>query len=219
PKGGSAGSTIHDELARLGRPGKHYQWYYSTRQANADMCHCPQGVHTFLRGYFHHKSADWSGNKPFRLKSWTADELAKMPTYYIMDRDQDMAATVAAEMPLPEEIAACRWLTEAELSVYSGEFASTRFQGGLLWDRWRTEGLQEVELQIFSGRTIDVPSLFVAGAADWGIYQVPGNFERMQEKACTKMLGCHLVEGAGHWVQQEQPEILSRLLIDFMQNA
>jgi hypothetical protein len=29
-------------------------------------------------------------------------------------------------------------------------------------------------------------------------------FEAMQ-KACTNMIGCHLVDGAGHWVQQEQP--------------
>jgi pimeloyl-ACP methyl ester carboxylesterase len=31
------------------------------------------------------------------------------------------------------------------------------------------------------------------------------------------MRGCHLIDGAGHWVQQEQPERVSRLLIDFLQ--
>ena len=81
----SPGPDIHAELANLDRPRKHYQWYYSTRPANDDMWHCPQGVHAFLRGYFHSKSADWSGNKPYPLQSWTASELAKMPTYYIMD--------------------------------------------------------------------------------------------------------------------------------------
>src|SRR2546430_4722906 len=81
----SPGVDIHAELAKLERPRKHYQWYYSTRPANADMRHCPQGVHAFLRGYFHHKSADWVDNRPYRLQSWTAAELAKMPTYYIMD--------------------------------------------------------------------------------------------------------------------------------------
>ena len=53
--------SIHDELAALDRPRKHYQWYYSTRQANREMQDCPQGVHAFLRAYFHHKSADWAG--------------------------------------------------------------------------------------------------------------------------------------------------------------
>jgi hypothetical protein len=38
----------------------------------------------------------------------------------------------------------------------------------------------------------------------------------MQTTACTKMLGCHLLEGAGHWVQQEQPEAVARLLVEFL---
>jgi pimeloyl-ACP methyl ester carboxylesterase len=41
----------------------------------------------------------------------------------------------------------------------------------------------------------------------------------MQGTACTRMLGCHLLDGAGHWVQQEQPEMVSRLLIDFLRQA
>jgi pimeloyl-ACP methyl ester carboxylesterase len=209
--------SIHQELARLDRPRKHYQWYYSTRQANADMRDCPQGVHAFLRGYFHYKSADWIDNKPFPLRSWTAGELAKMPTYYIMDLKKNMAETVAAEMPSAAQIGACRWLPENELAVYSAEYERTGFQGGLQWYRSRTEGRYDSELQLFSGRTIDVPSMFIAGSSDWGTYQRPGNFERMQESACTQMLGCHLIDGAGHWVQQEQPERVSALMIEFLQ--
>jgi pimeloyl-ACP methyl ester carboxylesterase len=206
---------IHAAMARLRRPRKHYQWYYSTRAANADMWRCPQGGHDFLRGYFHFKSADWPGNKPFRLAAWSAEELAKMPTYYIMDLDRDMAATVATEMPSPAEIAACRWLPENELSVYSSEYERIGFQGGLQWYRCRTQGVN-ADLDIFAGRTIDVPVMFVAGMSDWGIYQTPGAIERMQESACTQMRGCHLLDGAGHWVQQEQPERVSELLIEFL---
>jgi pimeloyl-ACP methyl ester carboxylesterase len=217
PQQTTSALSIHQELARLDRPRKHYQWYYSTRQANADMRDCPQGVHAFLRGYFHYKSADWTGNKPFPLRSWTAGELAKMPTYYIMDLHKNMAETVAAEMPSAAQIAACRWLPENELAVYSAEYERTGFQGGLQWYRSRTEGRYDSELQLFSGRTIDVPSMFIAGKSDWGTYQRPGNFERMQESACTRMLGCHLIDGAGHWVQQEQPERVSALLIEFLQ--
>ena len=216
PRPEASSATIHDELAKLTRPRKHYQWYYSTRSANADMRRCPQGVHAFLRGYFHCKSADWAGNRPFPLKSWTADELAKMPTYYIMDLDKDMAATVAAEMPSPVEIAACQWLPDEELRVYSAEYERTGFQGGLQWYRSRTDGRFDSELQLFSGRAIDVPAIFVAGKSDWGTYQRPGNFDRMQDSACTRMLGCHLIDGAGHWVQQEQPRRVGELLIEFL---
>jgi pimeloyl-ACP methyl ester carboxylesterase len=133
-----------------------------------------------------------------------------------MDRDLGMAETVALEMPSPAEIAACRWLPESDLRVYSTEYARTGFQGGLQWYRCRTENIDTAELQIFSGRTIDIPAIFIAGASDWGIYQAPGNIDRMQATTCTRMLGCHLIDGAGHWVQQEQPERLSELLTRFL---
>jgi pimeloyl-ACP methyl ester carboxylesterase len=210
---------VHAALAALDRPRKHYQWYYSTRPANEDMWHCPQGVHAFLRAYYHHKSADWASNKPFRLASWSAGELAKMPTYYIMDNGRDMAETVAAEMPSPAEIAACRWLTEAELKVYGDEYARTGFQGGLQWYRSRTEGIGLGDLQVFSGKSIDVPSMFIAGRSDWGIYQTPGAIERMQGTGCSDMRGVHLIEGAGHWVQQEQAAQVNTLLLRFLETV
>jgi pimeloyl-ACP methyl ester carboxylesterase len=212
PPEASPVARITPGLARLDPPRKHYQGYYSTRQANRDMQDCPQGIHAFLRAYYHSKSADWPGNRPFPLQAWTADELAKMPRYYVMDLDKGMAETVAAWMPSPAEIAACRWLPEDELGVYGAEYARTGFQGGLQWYRCRTEGLSEAELRLFSGRTIDVPSVFIAGKSDWGPFQVPGSLDHMQASACTRMLGCHLVDGAGHWVQQEQPESVVELL-------
>lgn len=214
PKGSSA-ADIHQELAALARPRKHYQWYYSTREANDNMRNCPQGVHAFLRAYYHHKSADWKHNNPVPLASWSAEELARLPTYYIMDRDKGMAETVAEECPSAAEVAACTWLPDEELQVYSREYARTGFQGGLQWYRCRTNPEYFADLRVFAGCTIDVPSCFIAGKSDWGIFQGPGDIERMQSEACTQMLGCHLVDGAGHWVQQEQPEEVSRLLLQF----
>jgi pimeloyl-ACP methyl ester carboxylesterase len=212
-----AGDPVHADLAALDRPRKHYQWYYSTRGADGDMRNAPQGLAAFLRAYYHVKSADWPDNRPFPLASWTAGELAKLPTYYVMDRDAGMAETVAPAMPSPAEIAACRWLTEAELSVYADAFARTGFQGGLNWYRCRTDPAIAAELTLFAGRTIDVPSCFIAGASDWGIHQTPGALESMQRRACTAILGCHIVEGAGHWVQQEQPEAVSALILRFLE--
>ncbi|MBV9751688.1 MAG: alpha/beta fold hydrolase [Hyphomicrobiales bacterium] len=210
---------VHKALANLPRPRKHYQWYYSTREVDADMRDCAQGLHAFLRAYYHYKSADWQGNKPFRLSGFTAEELAKMPSYYIMDLSEGMAETVAPFMPSAEDVAACRWLTEKELQVYTGEYARTGFQGGLQWYRCRTEAVDTAELELFSGRTIDVPTIFIAGKSDWGYLQVPGAYEAMRENACTRMLGCHLVDGAGHWVQQEQPERVSEILVDFLRGG
>jgi pimeloyl-ACP methyl ester carboxylesterase len=211
------GPDIHAALAALPRPRKHYQWYYSTRPANADMTDCPQGMHDFLRAYYHQKSADWADNKPYPLSAWTAEELARMPTYYIMEHGQTMAETVAAEMPSAQEVADCSWLSEEELAVYAGEFSRTGFQGGLNWYRVRTSGLFAADLEIFSGKTIDVPSCFIAGASDWGIYQVPGSLDALRERTCSRMDNIHLLPGAGHWVQQEQPEAVSTLLLSFLE--
>ena len=207
---------IHEEMARLPRPRKHYQRYYRTREANGNMWRARQGVHAFLRAYYHHKSADWAENRPYRLAGWTAEEVAAMPTYYIMDLDMGMAETVAREMPGADEIAANRWLPERELRVYSEEYERNGFQGGLQWYR---SGVIADEPLTFAGRTIDIPSLFIAGSSDWGAYQRPGSLERMQEHACTDMRGVHFVDGAGHWVQQEQPEETVRLLLDFLRTA
>ncbi len=206
---------IDTALAALPRPRKHYQRYYSTRPANADMINAPQGLPAFLRAYYHHKSADWPANQPFPLTGWTAEELAKMPTYYVMDHAQDMAATVAAEMPTQAEIAANRWLTDPELAVYATEFARTGLQGGLNWYRCRFEPRFTAEQQLYAGRTIDIPALFVAGRQDWGPEQSPHALARMRQ-AFTDMPAPILIDGAGHWVQQEQPQAVTAALLTFL---
>lgn len=219
PQSPKTEDTVHRDLAALPRPRKHYQWYYATREANADMQRAPQGIHDFLRAYYHHKSADWPGNTPHPLKAWNAAELAKLPTYYVMNLAQTMADTVAAEMPTPEAIASCAWLPDSELSFYAGEYARTGFQGGLQWYRCNTTGAFNADYQTYSGRTIDVPSCFISGKQDWGIYQRPGAIEAMQTTACTDMRGVHLIDGAGHWVPQEQPAEVSRLLLGFLDDT
>src|SRR3954462_10921388 len=101
PAAAAAPDTIYEQLAALTPPRKHYQRYYTTREANDNMWHAPQGVHAFLRAYYHMKSADWTQNQPAPLAARTAREWAKLPRYYVMDRDVGMAETVAAEMPAP----------------------------------------------------------------------------------------------------------------------
>jgi pimeloyl-ACP methyl ester carboxylesterase len=212
----SAMTDLAESLAALHPPRKHYQWYFSTRAADADMRDCPQGIHAFLRAYFHIKSADFRPNVPHPLKSWAAAELAKMPKYYIMDLAKNMAETVAEHAPSNAEAAHCGWLTDDELRVYGEEFARTSFRGGLKWYRNATDAKGVAQLQPFAGRSIDVPCCFIAGKSDWGTYQSPGALQAMESSACSQFRGVHLVDGAGHWVQQEQPAAVSELLINFL---
>ena len=217
PRPSSQGPNLSEELAGLPRPRKQYSRYYTTREANENMWRASQGLHAFIRGYYHYKSADWTDNKPFRLASRTVAEMAKMPTYYIMDLADGMAETVAKNMPSAAQIAANTWLPDNALEVYVEEYGRTGFQGGL--NLYRSGGIGAPERQLFAGRTIDQPSLFIAGASDWGAFQNPGALERMQNEACTDMRAVHLVDGAGHWVQQEQPEETSRILIEFLRSV
>jgi pimeloyl-ACP methyl ester carboxylesterase len=213
---GRSATDLAESLAALHPPRKHYQGYFSTRAADADMRDCPQGIHAFLRAYFHIKSADFRPNIPHPLKSWAADELAKMPKYYIMDLAKNMAETVAEHAPSDAAAAHCAWLTDDELRVYGGEFARTSFRGGLKWYRNALDANGVAQLQAFAGRSIDVPCCFIAGKSDWGTYQSPGALQAMESSACSQFRGVHLIEGAGHWVQQEQPAAVSDLLINFV---
>ena len=216
PASTAPGPTMDERLAALPRPRKYYQHYYCTREANENMWRARRGLAAFFRAYYHFKSADWKANKPHPLRDASGEQLAQMPAYYIMDRDNGMAESVAPEMPSTAEVAACGWLTEAELAVYAREYGCTGFQGGLQHYRRSGDPRLVDELKTFAGRTIDVPSLFISGTSDWGVYQTPGAQEAMRTKACTDMRGFTLIEGAGHWVQQEQPEKTCEAILGFL---
>ena len=51
---------------------------------------------------------------------------------------------------------------------------------------------------------------------DQDLQHLLGAFDAMRQRACTNMRAVHLLDGAGHWVQQEQPAAVSRLLLEFM---
>ena len=214
-------SDIHQELAALAEPRKHYKWYYSTAPADAEMSPS-EGLHEFLRGYFYLKSADWAGNDPHPLETWSASELSKMPYYYIMPLKAGMRDAVAKDMSHEDfqqvQKSSSRWLPDSELEVYVNEWARMGFQGGLNWYRVQTDAKWLRDADLFAGKTIEVPCLFISGTKDWGIYQEPGVVEHMAE-VCNEFRGVKMIEGAGHWVQQEQPERVIEEILDFLQSS
>jgi pimeloyl-ACP methyl ester carboxylesterase len=136
-----------------------------------------------------------------------------------MPLETGMPTVVAPHAPSIEEVVRCTWLPEQDLAVYTAEFARTGFQGSLNWYRCIIDPAQMDELRVFDGARIWVPACYIAGAADWGTYQSPGAFELMQNEVCTQMLGVHLLEGAGHWVQQERATEVNSLLLEFLHDA
>ena len=59
----------------------------------------------------------------------------------------------------------------------------------------------------------------MGGQADWGVFQMPGALEAMEKTATSRYLGTVLVEGAGHWVQQEAPDAVSASLLAFLDSV
>ncbi len=166
-----------------------------------------------FRAYYHCKSADWAENQPHKLPDWSAASLAVMPRYYIMDLGVGMGDQALGMAPPPE--AHCEWLTDEELRVYTNAFRTTGMQTSLNWYRNSTSSAHSAWAAKFAGKTIDIPCCFVAGAQDWGVRQAPEALETMERKACSDYRGRTLIEGAGHWVQQEQPDAVVAALARF----
>jgi pimeloyl-ACP methyl ester carboxylesterase len=178
-----------------------------------------EGIQDFLRGYFHLKSADWDGNNPHVLSSFTASELTQLPNYYIMPLKTTMREVVAADMALEDpakvKVKSSRWLPDEDLAVYVSEFSRNTFQGGLNWYRIATNPAYMRDLELFAGKKVNVPAVYIAGSYDWGTFQEPGALERLAE-ICTDFKGAHFIVGAGHWVQQEQPENVLQWVTHFL---
>lgn len=206
---------IQKELRDLPEPRKHYKWYNSTAAAALHWSVPPQGLHAFLRGYIHLKSADWKGNNPHLLKAWEANELAVMPHYYIMPLHRSMPEVVATLMEDEDPDKTTVWMPEGDLDVYVQEWNRTGFQGALNWYRCQTDPAQMKDLYLFAGKKIEVPAIFISGEKDWGNYQQPGALESCPQ-SCLKFRGVKFIEGAGHWPQQEQPEKVVEEILSFL---
>lgn len=102
------------------------------------------------------------------------------------------------------------------IADYVSEYNRNTFQGGLQWYRCSVEGVNQKAMSLFAGCRITVPSLFLSGKKDWGIYQTPGAIECMRDQVCTSMKDIVLIDNAGHWVQQEQSQAVIDTLSDFL---
>ena len=54
---------------------------------------------------------------------------------------------------------------------------------------------------------------------DWGANRIAGGAQGAGKNGYTKFKGVQLVDRAGHWPQEEQPEIVIRQLVDFLKST
>jgi pimeloyl-ACP methyl ester carboxylesterase len=112
---------------------------------------------------------------------------------------------------LPEPGGLPDWLRQEELDHYVDEFTRTGFTGGINWYRnldrnWeRTPQLADAK--------VTMPSLFIGGSLDPVLLM---SSPALQEGIVTDHRGDVLVEGAGHWVQQEAPAEVNQAIITFL---
>lgn len=210
---------VHTSLAQSNPPVKHYKWYNSTPSAAREWANPPQGLHTFLRGYVHLKSHVWKGHGDIgRLTGWTAEQLTRMPPYYIMPLSSTMPSMVEENMRSEDEDLTKAFVSDEELDVYVSEFERTGFQGMLNWYRSSTSSQSlDTVMALFAGRKFEVPTTYISGASDWGNYQRPGALEGFETgKTAGDYKGTRIFDGAGHWPQTEIPDIVCQEIVKFL---
>jgi pimeloyl-ACP methyl ester carboxylesterase len=111
------------------------------------------------------------------------------------------------DAPLPD------WLTEADLDVYAAAFAKTGFSGAL--NRYRNVDRDWEDLAALDGAPVTQPSLFIGGALDpsttWLADAIAAH-----PRTLSGLVTQHILDGAGHWLPQERPDEVNRLLVDWL---
>ena len=105
------------------------------------------------------------------------------------------------------------WLTEADIDYYISEFSRTGFRGGVNWYRnqdrnWELSGFLD-------GAKLCQPSMFAAGEHDAVIAMIGGDAAPIVKTSMPDRRTMTIIPGAGHWIQQERPQQISQLLVDF----
>jgi pimeloyl-ACP methyl ester carboxylesterase len=107
------------------------------------------------------------------------------------------------------------WLTPDDLAYYAGEFERSGFRGPL--NRYRTSKLDFEQQAPFTSSAIKQPAAFIAGTLDPVLSFVPGvDLIAVMRERVTDLRLVRLIEGAGHWIQQERPAEVSTALSEFL---
>ena len=182
-------------LARMrqmaGDAGEFYIEYFQEpgrAEAEAEV-----DVRDWLLAFYHSASGD--------ATALADGSMAVVPTGRRM-RDQ---------MSVPDGLPS--WLPEEDFEFYVDEFERTGFTGGL--NRYRNIDRDWRDLAAFTFAPITVPALFIGGSKDgptlWGAPAI----ERFPE-TLPMLRRSEILDGCGHWTQQERPDEVNGLLLEFL---
>ena len=123
-----------------------------------------------------------------------------------------LGATFLEGLPDPQPVP---WLTSADLDYYEAEFKASGFRGPL--NRYRNHELDYEWLKAWQGKQLEQPCVFIGGTRDpattlFGAVEDPVAMMRM---FAPRVEG-HVLDGVGHWTQQERPAEVNALLVDWL---
>ncbi|MEU5715852.1 alpha/beta hydrolase [Streptomyces sp. NPDC020403] len=178
-----------DVFARIGGPEQEFyvSYFQEPGRAEAEM---EPDVRGWLAGFFSALSADTMPGPGELDPHFVARGTGRL-------RDRFPAG------PLPA------WLTEDDLDVYAGEFERTGMTGAL--NRYRSMDRDWEDLAAYNGAPIKQPSLFIGGGSDASTTWMADAIDAFPD-TLPGLVSSHILDGCGHWIQQERPETVNRLL-------
>lgn len=144
------------------------------------------------------------------LYSASGDPPPEQRWRYLFNRTETLLDTITVPATLPQ------WLTEEDLDFFVQEFTRNGFRGGLNWYR-NIDRMWELT-RFLCGAKIHQPSLFVVGEFDPVIPMSPRAYDAVKD-TMPNLQKKALIPGAGHWIQQERPVEVNRLLLEFLANV
>ena len=188
PPGGGDVSPLDGMRATAGDDMFYIDYFQEPGRAEAEI---EKDVRGWLLGFYHCASGDVENG----------------PNISLVERGKTMREKFVYPDAMPE------WLSEEDLDYYSGEFERTGLSGGL--NRYRNVNRDWEDLAGLAAQPIRIPAMFIGGSKDgptvWGgpaIERFPQTLPQLHKSV--------IIEGSGHWIQQEAAEATNAELIEFL---
>lgn len=109
------------------------------------------------------------------------------------------------------------WLTQDDLDYFVKQFRKSGFRGSI--NRYRNFERDWRELPELSEKLVEQPALFIAGSRDPVLTYIPGKrLDQEMDGMYTDLRGKVIIEGGGHWIQQERPAETNRAVLRFLES-